>query len=94
MLALHLDMTLVLMRCWKSDHDGPNKENFEDKDCGGFPALSIRFNVPVVEHTYPHPQRARGLVCLALLPLRGIPLYPHLITSFRIHQVNGSKVAK
>jgi len=33
---------IVLMRCWKSDHDVPNKDIFEDKDYG-FPALSIRF---------------------------------------------------
>src|SRR5258706_9718232 len=31
------------MRCWKSDHDARNKDFFEDKDYGGFPALSIRF---------------------------------------------------
>src|SRR5258706_4367175 len=31
------------MRCWTSDHDARNKDFFEDKDYGGFPALSIRF---------------------------------------------------
>ena len=27
----------------ESEDDAPNKEIFEDKDYGGFPALSIRF---------------------------------------------------
>ena len=44
--------------------------------------------------TRTQPQKMRYLIWLALLAFRGIRLYLRLIISFRIHQVNGSKVAR